>query len=506
MDDDPVQPEFFVARDRARRFTRYIREALQERRLNYRGADVGLTSLVDEADENLSAVVADAHETIADLLAHRIRDRERGYMELPLVVLTEGLIDRVDLARRLDRALAAGGAPVQEGRAAVLALLDDAIVRLDAYCGAYDEKRPLGPRRTADLTHLLIAVEQHAAWARMLDAGRGRLSGAPYDKPPPTIQSDPNGLEDLLRAARTAVGTATGPWRVVPAAPDQPLLLTIGERQAEDEVVPAPERLARAAEVLSFLHPVALECYGRVPAAEGGLLSPQSDEPAEPEVHEVRLRLADEAAGSLELTVASVAGPKAMLPPDAERAVRALLEAPPLPETGPPAPARLIALMGLLRALDETLSRAVLGNVRTSAVQVAASRLPRDDTRKAPVRRAALQELETRFPGFPLNRLEEVATAAAEGKLAARHMKPADAAIVLALFARDWQILGRDVDRSIAIEPLEDEDVEQVVRHLIDLAPIRHDLEAGHPVEAARITRLERAAIAILGQLGRVPA
>ncbi len=44
MDTDAPAPELFVARDRARRFARYIREALQERRLFYRGAEVGMTS------------------------------------------------------------------------------------------------------------------------------------------------------------------------------------------------------------------------------------------------------------------------------------------------------------------------------------------------------------------------------------------------------------------------------------------------------------------------------
>ena len=43
------------------------------------------------------------------------------------------------------------------------------------------------------------------------------------------------------------------------------------------------------------------------------------------------MRLADEATGNLELSVAAAAGPGAQLAPDAERAVRALLESPPLP-------------------------------------------------------------------------------------------------------------------------------------------------------------------------------
>jgi len=502
MDAEIPQPEFFVARDRARRFTRYLREALQERRLNYRGADVGLTALVDEAEEALSAVVEDARQTIADILDRRIRDRERGYMELPLVTLSEGLIDRVDLARRLDRALTAGGVPQKEARAAVISLLDDAVLRLDAYCGAYDEKRPLGPRRAADLAHLLIAVERHAAWERML-SDASTAGGAPYDKPPPSIRSDPNGLEDLLRAARAVVGGVPGPWSVELAGPGRPLTLSIGERRSGDAAVPTPERLARAAEVLAFLHPVAVECLGTLSAGAAGLLSPDAEAP-EADVHRVRLRLADEAAGSLELTVAAAAGPAACLPADAERAVRALLESPPLQDEGPPPPERLIALLGLMRALDGALVERVLGNVRKQACRVAASRLPREDTRKAPLQRAMMAALEAQFAAFPAHRAEDVAVAAAEGKLVARHVAPAEAAVLLTLFGRSWQVAGRTLERSIALEPLSDADVIAIINDLGEIAATRRDLEAGRAVEGARITRLEQGTIAVLGRLGRV--
>ena len=168
MDTEAPAPELFVARDRARRFARYIREALQERRLYYRGAEVGMASLVDEAGEALEAVLEDLKQTIADILATRIRDRERGYMEMPLVVMAEGLLDRVDLARRMDRAREQGGVPRREAGVAVIALLDDALQRIEAYCGAYDEKRPLGLTRSTDLAHALETVERVVDWDRML--------------------------------------------------------------------------------------------------------------------------------------------------------------------------------------------------------------------------------------------------------------------------------------------------------------------------------------------------
>ena len=65
------EPTLFVARDRARRFARYIREALQERRLHYRGSDIGVTALVDEAEAALAAVVEDLTTSVGDVLAGR---------------------------------------------------------------------------------------------------------------------------------------------------------------------------------------------------------------------------------------------------------------------------------------------------------------------------------------------------------------------------------------------------------------------------------------------------
>ena len=182
MDADAPAPELFVARDRARRFARYIREALQERRLHYRGAEVGMASLVDEAEAALVAVTEDLRTTIDDLLAQRIRDRERGYMEMPLVVVSEGLLERVELARRMDRARSQGDLPKREAGAAVLALLDEALLRIDAYCGAYDEKRPLGMARGTDLAHALGQVERCAHWRRT----SARASAPPASSPTST--------------------------------------------------------------------------------------------------------------------------------------------------------------------------------------------------------------------------------------------------------------------------------------------------------------------------------
>lgn len=503
MTDLPA-PTLFVARDRARRFARYIREALQERRLHYRGADVGMTALVDEAEAALAAVVEDMRQTVADLLEQRIHDRERGYMELPLVTAAEGLLDRVDLARRMDKARGLGGFPERDARAAVLALLDDALLRLDAYTGAYDEKRPSGPRRDTDLGHVLETVERHAAWERALANPRATVPPA-SDRTPPTVASDPNALEDLLRAARAALPLAQAPWRITPGGPGAPLVLELGEPSDASEEVPPPERMARALEVLAFVHRVDVLCMGRPAETAGGLLSatPESEEPT---YEAITIQLTDEAAGRVELSVAAAAGQDAVLSPDAERAVRALLQAPPLPEMGPPPPARLIALMGVLKALDSALAECVLPKGQTNAVRVAGSRLPRERTRKAPLVRALTAQLESRFAGFPTHRTEEVAASATAGKLVARHANAADMAVLLALLGRRWNAGGRDIERSVDLGPLTDAEVEELIGELASIAVIRKQLEAGKLVEAAKVTRLEQACVAVLGRLGRVDA
>lgn len=491
-----------MARDRARRFVRTIREALQERRLHYRGADVGMATLSNESDEALAAVVRDARQTVDDVARQRIRDRERGYMEMPLVVALEGIVERVERARRLDRAASLGGLDMRAARAAVLALLEDALLRLEVYCGAYDEKRPVGPRRQADVAHLLEQVERDAFWSRT-QAGRHAEPSRAFDRAPPPILSDPPVLEDLLRAARAAVGEISEGWRVEPGGAGRPLELALGTAGRDAGAVPAPERLARAGELLASLHPVAVTCLGRTPAASGGLLS-AGRETAAPRVEAVRLALSDEAAGSLELVVGAAGGEQARLDPEAERAVRALLQSPPLPQEGPPPPERTVALLGLLQALDAGLAKRLLSRLTTNACRVAASRLPRESTRKAPLRRALAEALAAAFPEFPAHRLEPVSRDLAEGRLGTRHANPADVAVALALIGRDAPLGGEALRRAIDLESLTGEDVAALVRDLCQVAAVRRDLERGAAVDAARITRLEQSAIAVLGRLGRL--
>lgn len=501
MDTDAPAPELFVARDRARRFARYIREALQERRLYYRGAEVGMTSLVDEAGEALEAVVEDLKQTTSDILATRIRDRERGYMEMPLVVMAEGLLARVDLARRMDRAREQGGVPRREAGVAVIALLDDALQRIEAYCGAYDEKRPLGAARSTDLSHALDDLERVVDWERMLHDPKRETRPA-YDQTPPDIESDPHGLADALAAARAALPSALGPWRVRPAGAGAPLTLALGEPSADAEIVPPPERLARALEVLNFAKPMQVACLGQPGEAGAGLLSDETT--AEPTLEALEFRIADDTAGRLAEGMEATAGADATLQPEHEKAVRALLDAPPVPPDGPPPPARLVALMGVLKAIDDALVDRVLPRAQRNTAMVAARGLPREKSRKAPLVKNVTMQLKQMHPELPIHRLEEIATSVAQSKLAARHMDAGGAAVLIALLGRSWNAGGRDIPDILKLQPLSESEVVALVKELVTLGAVRRELEAGREVPAARIAAMEEAAMAILGRLGRV--
>jgi hypothetical protein len=80
-----------------------------------------------------------------------------------------------------------------------------------------------------------------------------------------------------------------------------------------------------------------------------------------------------------------------------------------------------------------------------------------------------------------------------------------DAAILLAVFGRRFQAAGHVVERPLALAPLDEDDVAALVEDLAQVASVRRDLEAGGTVDAGRLTRMERACIAALGRLGRVP-
>ena len=500
MDDDTQpEPEFFVARDRARRYGRRLREALEERRLAYRGADIGMETLSDSADPGLKETLASIAETEADLEARRIRDRERGYMEVPLLVMGDALALRIVAARKLEALRRRGRVEEKPARAAILELFEDGLERVDRYCASYDEKRPVGPSRMVDLGRLLERVERHRAFGAEKTESEGRA----FDRTPPPLRSDDAALEDLVRIARDLLADVDGPWRVAAATPTEPLRLSLGsDKGGELELPPA---LTRAQALLSHLHPVSIELRGRAAkdAEERGVLS--EDRPAQPaQCTGVTLALADPTASGLDATLIACAGDGARLTADTESAVRRLLEAPPPTVEGQLPPQRMVALMGLLKAVDDEIRRVLIPGGTTPRARVAASQLPREKTRKAPPRADLVHVLEQDFPGFPSHRLDAVSAAAADGKLARANATAADAAALVAVTGRTWRFGGRDFRGALPLADLEPLEVEMLIQELVDVAQIRRDLEAGKPVDPAMHTRLERSSIGILGKLGRV--
>lgn len=497
---------FYVARDRARRIAHLLGQAAQERRLAYRGDEIGMASLRNEALSLLATADQELTASVEDVLAARLRDRERAYMDIPFTVMAEAVRDRVRLALRLERARAARGVPETAAQEQVLALLASADRRLTAFCAAYDEKRPLALPRATDVARLLHLVEADASWERHL---RPPGSGAPFDAPPPELLSQADGLDDLLRAARAVVPGAAGPWRLERGQAGGPLALSLGEPDTPDLVdLPVPPRLERAARVLSFVTPAGASCRGRAPARpvrqDWGADPAASAPPLEPQPVLVTLRLPDPASGSTTLAAGAGAGADARLSPEAEKAVRALLAAPPLPEAGTAPPSRTIALLGVLRAFDAELLRVLLPRLSSGPLREAAQALPREDTRKAPVRRDLLAALEAALPGFPAGRLEEVVDDVAHGKAGRKRCVPLDAAVLLAVFGRSLLVGGFKGVRALRLDPWTDDDVLATCRDLLDLSQVRRDLDAGKGVEAPALTRLERAAVALLGRLGRL--
>ncbi len=477
---------------------------LKERRLAYRGADIGMATVSDTVGKQLSKIAADGAQTELELLTEQIRDRERGYMEVPLRVALWRTVWDVAGASDLEGDRKSQMLPEQSARAAVLALLEDALQRLDAFCAAYDSKQPVGPSKLVDLEHVLKHVE-HLHAARYRARHPQREPQAPFDRPPPPLRTDGVLIEDLLLEARWWAPHDAGPWHVEPAAPGQPLRFRIGEAREGGTSVDAPEELQRIRSLLKKIHPVEIRCSGRPKRKiDAGLLSEPAEDDTSTGIDCIELLLADDASAGLETILEACAGRGATLAPDAEKAVRMLMAAPPVPESGPPPPDRIVPLMGLLRAVDTELERVLPSRATTSHSRVTASQVPRETTRKAPVKKDFAGRLAVEFEDFPVQRLSDVADAAANGKLTHKHYTPFDAAVLLALLGRAWRHGGRDVDRSMELDPLGAADVNELIEDLCVFQSVRRDLESGAEVSAERMTRMERAGIAVLGRTGRL--
>ena len=469
-----MTPELFVARDRARRLGYRLEKVLQERRLAWRGAEIGMSTVADDADQALADIAQDARRSIEQVLAGEIRDRERGFMEIPFAVAMTNVAERVESAASLEAGRRLRQVAEKEGQKRVLAALTASLRRLEAFQAAYDAKTPLPEARSVDLAHLLTEL-----------APPGER---PYDQPPPPFTTDAHGLEDLLLATRAALpDEASAPWRIRQADADQPLTLSLG--CTDGVATEPPPAVDRAARVLAFRHPVVAEA---IAAAEG-------ERPCG-----LRLGLGDVAGHSLESTVEALAGAAAQLSPEAEQAIRILTAAPALEDGAPLPPERLVAIHGVLQVLDRTLREQLGPRLLTGTVRMGALELPREKTRKAGLRPALLADLEQEFEDLPAARLGTLSSDLGKSRWSAARLDAMDAAVLLAALGRDVARGAARLERVIDLGPLTDDDVTALAQSLLDVATVRRDLEAGREVLPEALTRLECGAIAALGRLGRL--
>ncbi len=505
MNDAP-KPELFVARDRARRLYRRIRDAQQDRRITYRGAASGMTSLRNEAEQLLTMVTEDIRDTIAALEEGRIRDRERGYMEVPFMAAATTVRTLACMALRVDRGLTANTIAADAGQAGVLAMLEAALTRLDAFVGNYDAKTPIGPSRNTDVAHVL---EEIASWSQCdaLATGGKATPRAAYNRPPPRIDTDPAGLLDLLLAAHVATSSSSTAWRVDVDRDAGTFQLTLGDATPSSLVEGLPPDVDRARDVLSYVHPLEVSAYRTGPTAKTtGLLStPSVVNDSKSTWTGIELLLLDETGAGKAVELKDAAGPDAAFQSDAQDAIDQLLGARSTSLGDTMSPQHMIALMGMFKALDRALKEDVLPRTKRNSCMTAMTDLPRVNTRKAPVQPAVVSQLEATFEDFATHQLEDVAAGLRTGKLTTKHAAPAAMAVALALAGRTWSAGSNYIARSMVMDPLSEADVHRLIQALLTVAHLRTPLERGQSVSAIDRNTLEHALILALGTLGRLP-
>ena len=146
----------------------------------------------------------------------------------------------------------------------------------------------------------------------------------------------------------------------------------------------------------------------------------------------------------------------------------------------------------------------LLPALSASAARVTASRVPREASRKAPVRREAIATLEAMHPGFPAHRTSDVLDAVAAGKASAATTRPPDAAVVLAVLGVAPAAGHAFTDRVLPLAPLTEEDVLACVRDVSALAILRLALERGRSPGEGWEKAFEDAAFGLLRRLARV--
>jgi hypothetical protein len=487
----PARPEEFLTKDRAKRFVYRLEQLARERSSFYAAARIGMTSFA-EAVPTMLAIEDDMAETIDAVLESRLRDRERGETEIPFVVALEGVLERVRRAREVETRRRDGTATAEPAQKRVLALLADAVRRLNAFAEVYDAERFLPLPASTDVGRVVERVEADAA----LDAVPGGFPAAPgpppsaLDRRVPRIVTCSDALEDLLRAARSEVGHAPPPWRARKDGPAAPLTLSIGDEATPGTASPSTPaaplgslaRTERAREVLSMAHAATVARIVRADDSVGG----------------VAVTVAD----STGTAVARKVAPEVALPAEDDAAVRAYLLAA-AASSDLTAPARMVATMGLMKAVERALARTLGPVLASTAATVVLRAVPREGTRKAPVRREVTAALADAVPGLPVQRASDLLEEVAAGKTTAAIYRTGDAATLLAVLGRSWPGPRPFGERVIGAGSWTDDDAVAAARDALAVARIRSTLEKGGDPGAHWPAALESAAIGLFTRLAR---
>jgi hypothetical protein len=504
-DDDrpPIEapatgPEFFLTKDRAKRFVFRLTAIRKERSSFYKAAAIGMTSFA-EAVPALLAVEEDMAATVDDVLRGRLRDRERGETEIPFVAALEGVLERTRRARMLEQARRSGRIANAWAQERALALLDDAVRRLDAFATVYDAERFVASPASTEVGRILTQVEEDAAIDHLpaVPTERAGPRGPATDGRVPRLVTAADALDDLLRAARAEVSGTQGPWRVEKPTRTAPVVLAIGARAA-DATGAAPDSLAgpgeaaartdRAAEVLKFAHGVEVT---RTWDDEG-------------EVVGVAVGLVDPTGAAVEKAVAATtAAADVALAAEDEAAMRAYLVAR-QKAADPSSPGHLVAVMGLFKAVDRALERTLRPVLEGSGAGVVARAVPREDSRKAPVRREIAAALGEAVPGLPVQRATEVLDAVATGKVPSSALRPPDVGILLLVLGRAWGGNRPFGEPLLAPTTWSPDDAVAAAKAAVRLAAVRADLEKQRDPGTGWADAFQGAAVTLLTLLARV--
>ena len=289
--------------------------------------------------------------------AGEIRDRERGFMEIPFAVALTSVADRVEDGRGArGRPPAAARSRRSEARRRVIEALAAALRRLEAFQAAYDAKTPLpearsvGPRPPADRSGATRAASVRPAAA-----------------PVPDRRARPRGPAARRPAPRWA--TTTAPWHVTPPDADQPADAGAGVRP---RAIGRRHRPRWTAPRASWRSGTRSTCEASAPGRRASAPAGSSCASATP------------TGSSLETTVGRRRGPEARLTPEAEQAVRVAHRGTARPRTAPACrPSASSPCTACCRCWTGRCGSSWGRDCSPRAVRMGALELPREKTRKA---------------------------------------------------------------------------------------------------------------------------